>query len=150
MKKTMLVVMVIGLLGALLVTPEAMAAKKAKPRAFKGTYTCPCGINVAGNGPAFRLGSGEGGFEVPVLAGEKKISLKLTDDSGLPVYFEITQDVDGDGTFYEHSAGSGCGKTDGPVTLEPSAPIVVFISSGQCGTGAGLATGGTFSATLSG
>ena len=145
MKKSMVVIVVLGLLAAFMVAPEASAAKKkAKPRVFEGTYTCPCGINVAGQGPAWRLGSGEGGFQVPVLSNEKSISVELTDDSGTPVYFEITQDVDGDGTLYEHAAGSGCGKTEEPVALEPGAPVVVFVQSGTCGTGAGLATGGTF------
>ena len=149
MKRTLLVLTVIGLLGALFVAPEAVAAKKKKPRVFEGTYTCPCGFQVAGLGPAWRLGSGEGGFEVPVMAGESTINLEITDDSGTPVFFQITQDVDGDGTLYEHDVASGCGKTEEPGVLEPGAPIVVFVQSGQCGTGAGVATGGAFTATLS-
>ena len=152
MKRSILVALVIGLLAAMLVAPmEAGAAKKkkAKPRVYESTYTCPCGIQVGGVGPAWRLGSGEGGFEVPVLASEKTMSLELTDDSGTPVYFEIAQDVDGDGTIYEHAAGSGCGKTSEPVPLAPGAPVIVFVQSGTCDVGAGMATGGTFKATLS-
>ncbi len=152
MKRTILVVLAVGLIGGLLIAPDAMAAKKKKkPRIYEGTYSCPCGVHIAnGIGPAWRLGSGEGGFEVTVLSHEKKISLEVTDDSGLPVFFQITQDVDGDGTIYEHDVASGCGKSEEPGVLEPGAPIVVFVQSGNCAnTGPALATGGTFKATLS-
>ena len=152
MKKAILVGIVIGLLGAMLVAPEAGAAKKKKapkPRVYEGVYTCPCGVQAGGVGPAFRLGSGEGGFQVSVAQGEKFISLELTDDSGLPVFFSINQDLDGDGTLYEHENGTACGATEEPVALEPNASITVFIQSGTCGTGPGLATGGSFKAILS-
>jgi hypothetical protein len=151
MKKSILVGVIIGMIAVALVAPDAGAAKKKKPkpRTFEGTYSCPCGVQVNGIGPAFRLGSGEGGFEVGALPGEKFMSLELTDDSGTPVYFEIAQDVDGDGTLYEHATGAACGKTEEPVPLAPNAPIIVFVQSGQCDTGAGLATGGTFKAILS-
>lgn len=151
MKRSIVVALVLGLLAAMLVAPEAGAAKKkgAKQRVFEGTYTCPCGVQAAGQGPAWRLGSGEGGFQVPVLSNEGHMSLELTDDSGLPVYFQITQDVDGDGTIYEHTNGEGCGATTEPVVLEKGAPITVFVQSGTCDTGPGLANGGTFKATLS-
>jgi len=151
MKKSILVGVIIGMIAVALVAPDAGAAKKKKPkpRTLEGTYSCPCGVQVNGVGPAFRLGTGEGGFEVGVLPGEKFMSLELTDDSGTPVFFQIAQDVDGDGTLYEHDAGAACGKTEEPVPLAPDAPILVFVQSGQCGTGAGLATGGTFKAILS-
>lgn len=150
MKRSILVALVIGLIAGAMVAPDAMAAKKkSKPRVMEGTYACPCGVQVKGVGPAFRLGTGEGGFEVGVLPGEKFISLELTDDSGLPVFFQISQDVDGDGTLYEHGVGTACGKTSEALPLEPGAPIVVFVQSGECDSGPGLATGGSFKATLS-
>lgn len=152
MKRTILVVLTVGLIGGLLVSPDAMAAKKKKkPRIYEGTYSCPCGVHVAsGFGAAWRLSSGEGGFEVAVLSGEKTIGIEITDDSGLPVFFQITQDVDGDGTVYEHDVAMGCGKTEEPGVLEPGAPIIVFVQSGNCdNSGPALATGGTFTATLS-
>lgn len=150
MRKALVIAVTVGMLGALLVaSPTALAAKKKKGRVFEGTYTCPCGFQVAGQGPGWRLGSGEGGFQVPVMSGESTISLEITDDSGTPVYFSITQDVDGDGTIYEYTVVEGCGKTEEPGVLEPGAPITVFVYSGTCGTGAGVATGGTFKATLS-
>ena len=148
MKRTLLVLLVLGLVGSLLIAPAASAKKKPKTRTYEGTYTCPCGFQVAGQGPGWRLGSGEGGFQIAVAPGEKKISLEITDDSGLPVYFSITQDVDGDGTLYEHTVVEGCGKTTDPGVLEPGAPITVFVYSGQCDTGVAVATGGTFKATL--
>ena len=152
MKRTILLVLAIGLIGGLLVSPSAMAAKKkAKPRVYEGTYGCPCGVHGAGPASAaWRLGSGEGGFEVGVLSNEKTIDLEITDDSGLPVYFQIAQDVDGDGTFYEHDVAVGCGKTEEPGALERGAPIIVFVQSGNCdNTGPAMATGGSFKATLS-
>lgn len=150
MKRSILLGLIIALIATGLVAPSAMAAKKKpKPRVFEGSYMCPCGVQVAGRGPAFRLGTGEGGFEVPLLAKEKFMALEMTDESGLPVFFQITQDVDGDGTLYEHVAGTGCGTTKEPAPLEPGASIVVFVQSGTCDNGPGLATGGTFKATLS-
>lgn len=153
MKRSILVALVIGLLAAMVVAPvEAGAAKKKKapkPRVYEAPYTCPCGIQANGNGPAWRLGTGEGGIQVAVGAKEKYMSIELTDASGLPVFFSITQDVDGDGTLYEHENGEGCGKTTEPVELVPGAPITVFIQSGTCDGGPGLATGGTMTATLS-
>ncbi len=150
MKKSMLVALVIGLIAGALVAPNAMAAKKKpKQRVLEGTYMCPCGAQVAGRGPAFRLSTGEGGFEIGVLPKEKYISLEVTDDSGTPVFFQVAQDVDGDGTLYEHAVVSACGANEEPAPLEKNAPILVFVQSGQCDTGAGLATGGAFKATLS-
>ncbi len=148
MRKTASVAIIIGLLVGAFAVP-AEAAKKKKARVFKGTYMCPCGVQVLGQGPGFRLGSGEGGFEVPVLPKERFMSLEITDDSGLPVYFNISQDVDGDGTLYEHEAGTGCGKTTEPAELVPGASVVVFLYSGTCDVGVALATGGSFTATLS-
>lgn len=150
MKRTILVMAVVALLAALM-APDAVAGKKKKKpksRTFEGTYTCPCGFQVGGIGPGWRLGSGEGGFELPVLQGEGTVrSLELKDDSGTPIFFSISQDVDGDGTQYEHTAGEGCGKLKN-VPLEPGAPVVVFVYSGTCDTGLAVATGGTFTAVL--
>lgn len=153
MKRSILVALVIGLLAAMLVAPmEAGAAKKKKapkPRVYETTYTCPCGVQANGQGPAWRLGTGEGGVQIAVASNEKYLSLELTDDSGLPVFFSINQDVDGDGTLYEYENGQACGKTAEPVELQPGAAITVFIQSGTCDGGPGLATGGTLKATLS-
>ena len=94
MKRSIVVALVIGLLAAMVVAPvEAGAAKKKapKPRVYEAPYTCPCGIQANGTGPAWRLGTGEGGVQVAVGAKEKYRSVELTDDSGLPVYFSITQ-----------------------------------------------------------
>jgi hypothetical protein len=128
----------------------AKKKKKPKQRVFKTTYTCPCGVQVLGIGQGFRLGSGEGGVQIVTSPKEKFITFQLTDDSGQPVYFSLTQNLEGEDNLYETDVGDGCGKTTEPLSIpQPGADIIAFIYSGTCDTGVGLATGGKAKAVLS-
>jgi hypothetical protein len=105
---------------------------------------------VLGVGPGFRLGSGEGGIDLPHSSKEKFISLELKDDSGQPVYFSISQNLEGDDNIFETDVGDACGKTEEPLPIpQPGAPMTAFIFSGTCDTGLGVATGGAFTAIFS-
>lgn len=127
--------------------PSDVIGAKQKGRKMKGTYECPCGVQVAGAGYGFITGSG-GGFVVPTLFSEKKISIKLVDSSGLPAYFAVAQDLDGD-SLAETYAGGACGKTSTPIEIpEPGRELSVFVYSGTCDVGVAVATGGSFAATL--
>jgi hypothetical protein len=129
---------------------DAARKKKPKPRVFKTTYTCPCGVQVLGIGQGFRLGSGEGGVQIITSPKEKFVSLKLKDDSGQPVYFNLTQNLEGEDNLYETDVGEGCGKTKEPLAIpQPGADMIAFIYSGTCNGGLGVATGGTATAVLS-
>jgi hypothetical protein len=128
----------------------AKKKKKPKPRVFQTTYTCPCGVQVLGTGPGFRLGSGEGGVQIATSPKEKFITFELTDDSGQPVFFSLTQNLEGDDNLYETDVGEGCGKTTEPLSIpQPGSDIVAFLYSGTCDTGVAVATGGKAKAVLS-
>ncbi len=132
---------------------EAGKKKKKKPpapvvRVVEGTYSCPCGIQAAGRGPGFILGSGEGGFILPTLGGEKTFTVELTDDSGRPVFFSVGQDTDGD-QISETDVAEGCGKTAEPAAIPAEGgELNFFLYSGTCDTGVAVATGGSYKVTF--
>lgn len=148
MRRTIVGVLVVSLALATFTVAEA-GKKKQKPRKFKSAYTCPCGVQVLGIGPGFASGN-QGGVTIPTLPSEKFISIKMTDDSGLPVYFSAAQNLEGDDNIYETDLGDGCGKTEEPLSIvEPGADIIAFIYSGTCDGGVAVATGGNAVAVLS-
>lgn len=148
MKRTIVGVLLLSMAFGTLTVAEA-GKRKQKPRKFKATYTCPCGVSVLGLNVGFASGN-QGGVTIATLPTEKFISVKMADDSGLPVYFSVTQNLEGDDNLYETELGSACGKTEEPLSIvEPGAEIIAFIFSGTCDTGVAVATGGNAVAILS-
>ncbi len=153
MKRAIAVALSLGLLMGALAAPAEAGKKKKKKKApvtrvVEGNYTCPCGIQAAGRGPGFILGSGEGGFILPTLPGEKTFTVELTDDSGQPVFFSVGQDTDGD-NISETDVTEGCGKTGEPVPIpNVGGELNFFLYSGTCDVGVAIATGGSYKVTF--
>lgn len=151
MRKAIAVALALGLMTGAMVGPAEAGKKKKKApveRVVEGTYMCPCGVQAAGRGPGFILGSGEGGFSLPTLPTEKTFTVELKDDSGQPVFFSASQDTDGD-QISETDAAEGCGKTAEPVAIpEKGEELNFFLFSGTCDVGVAVATGGTYTVTF--
>lgn len=78
---------------------------------------------------------------------ERYVAMSLTDATGLPVAFEVAQDLDDDGRE-ETSYGAYCGKMPEIKLKAARLPVTVFILTGQCGTGVSAPTKGVVTATL--
>lgn len=150
MKRTLILMMVIGLIFGSIATAEAGKRKKKPPapvkveRVVDFAYQCPC----AG---LFQLGGLTGGD--PNLgggifgpgAGEVYLTAVATDTAGQPIAVDINQDVDGDGL--NDSVGTFCGETTEPMPINEGLEIRVFI--GDPSICAGPATMGSIKFTLS-
>lgn len=155
MRKALAVGLAVGMLAAAMVAPADAGPKKKKKkpaapveRVVEGAYTCPCGVQAAGRGPGFILGSGEGGFTLPTLGGEKTFTVELTDESGQPVFFKVAQDTDGD-NISETAVTQACGKTAEPAEIpNEGGELNFFVYSGTCDVGIAVATGGSYKVTF--
>ena len=155
MKRSVVLLLVIGLLaGALTVPAEAAKKKKKKKKAqrvervVEVDYQAPAiGISPPGTGVCLRPTNSCG--DIVIGAGELYAKVEITDATGTPVAFSLGQDTDPDTVGTEHDLGQFCGTTgDDPVALEPGFAIVVFpwALGPACGA---VATQGTVKATLS-
>lgn len=151
MKRTLILMLALGLILGSVATADAKKKKKKKPRAplkiervVEFEYQCPC----AG---LFQLGGltgGDpnlGGGPFALQAGEVFLTAVATDTTGQPVAVDINQDLDGDGG--NNSVGSFCGETTEPISLTEGLEIRVFV--GDPTICAGPAVGGTIKFTLS-
>ena len=80
-------------------------------------------------------------------AGERFVSVTITDSTGTTVPARIEQDLDGDreaDLMHEF-----CGSTDSPVEIVPNAQVVVWMTDGSCDGTAGAWTSGVMTATFS-
>ncbi len=133
------------------VVPAADAIPYARERTATVEYVTAGGVAGVISGDANLNGSRYGSARVFTRKGESRFSLNVTDENGLPVAFEVTQDVDGDGHADEETYGEFCGTT-GKTPLKivkPREDIVVLILAGTCGTGASVPTKGTVVARVS-
>jgi hypothetical protein len=163
MKKTLALVLVIGLVAAAYASPAAAAKKKKKKkkpakieRVVEFEYECPCGVRVLGQGLGWQFGSatGENIGGGPVAfdpATEKYLAAEAKDGSGQTVYVLLAMDTDPNNTSPNDPAGSFCGKTDKPLEMpDAEAEFRVFVHSGTCEDGTPtFATGGTITFTFS-
>jgi hypothetical protein len=149
MKKSVVVLLVLGLIFASLAGSAEAKKKKKKPpvpakveRVVDFSYVCPCpGLYQFGSATGTNLGGG------PIATGADDIYLagEVKDTAGQPVAVSIEQDVDGDGL--NDAVGDFCGKTDQPIAINPGLEIRVFI--GDPSICPGPAAGGSVHFTLS-
>lgn len=149
MRRSLVLLMVIGLIAGSVATAEAGKRKK-KPvkvsREAESIYDTP-----AIGHPDVVVGcSGSAGCAVFALgANENFITLEAVDSTGLPVYGSASQDLDGDGLGDE--GFSFCGKTTEPMPITPGVELNIFISAagGINPPCPGAATTGTVKAVIS-
>jgi hypothetical protein len=149
MRKATVVLLMIAVVVGSLVAP-ADARKKKKTRKAVATYASPAIGNADLTGTC--LG------ECPtfgVATTERYLTLKIEDDSGLPVSATIGQDSNPDDNFTDR-IGEVCGETEQPIPVMPGAQVIVWVwatprlgviaGGGPC---LGAATSGTITATFS-
>jgi hypothetical protein len=160
MKRSIVVVLMLGLLaGAVTAAPaEAKKKKKKAPvrveRVVEEAYTGGgIGVLVAGTGGGFcpfRDASNLECFEFPLQAGETYIKVEVTDATGTSLAGSISQgDTDGDGVGNLY--GSFCGAHEEAIPMEDAAaPVRVSFYLGACEDGSpSLPTTGTIKVTFS-
>lgn len=153
MKRFFVLFVVIGLAAGSVATAEAAKKKKTKrvSRTVELSYAAPgFGFATAGVGCSPALGSCG---EIPTGMEDKYIKVVITDATGTPTPFTLSQDTEpGDTTNnIETTIGQFCGTTgDEPIEILPGFEITIFPwvwGDAVCPTGFG--TTGTMSAELS-
>lgn len=152
MKRTLVLLMILGLIVGSVTTAEA---KKKKPKKVTRTvelaYAAPgFGLATAGVGCSPALGSCG---EVPTGPDDRYLKVTLTDASGTPTAFQLSQDTEpGDPTnTIETEIGTFCGTTgDKPVEILPGFEITIFPWAwGDIVCPTGFGTTGTMTVELS-
>jgi subtilisin family serine protease len=149
MKRSMVLLLVLGLVATSALTGTAAAKKKAKARVIEYHYQVPSpavsgvvGACVAGNGVD------TGCNEIATSVKERYVTVKVTDASGQPTNWYLAQDTDAANQGLEIFA-SGCGETSGPVAITPGLALRVQVGAVGGPDCPGVATTGDVTVTLS-
>ena len=151
MKRSITVLLVLGLIFSAFAVVPAQAKKKKKPvkveRTAQGTYAAPA--TLVGN---CTQTDGVGCMTIASGTNESYITAKVTDQHGQPVSIAVDADLDGDGTT-ETNYGSFCGETTEPIQIDAGAAIVFWVGRADVaavdGCAPGIATQGTLDVTFS-
>lgn len=149
MKKSVVTLLVLGLVFGSLVGSAEAKKKKAKPRVVEYHYQVPspavsgvAGFCLAGNGVE------TGCNEIATAASEAYASIKVTDATGQPTNWYLAQDTDTTNTGLEIFA-SGCGESAGAVPITPGLTLRVQVAAVGGPDCPGAATTGDVTVTLS-
>jgi hypothetical protein len=156
MKRSLAVLLVLGLAASFAVAP-AQAKKKKKPvrveRVVEATYQAPgLGATVAGAGGGicpFADPTTQTCIEFPLQLGEKYVKVEITDATGGSVAGSVSQgDTDGDGVGNLY--GQFCNAHPEPIKMESSsAPLRVSFYPGGDPSCVSTPTTGTIKVTFS-
>lgn len=153
MRKTIMLVLTIGLIAGAFMAPSADAKKKKpKPRVVSDTYDAPAvGVAtpvVSGGASGCTGGNNVGCVEFPTTAKDKFVMIEVTDASGQKAGGYVSQgDTNGDGVG--DLFGDFCGAHAGPVAITPGIPLKVSLYNGTCADGSpSTVTTGTVKATF--
>ena len=151
MKKSLVVLLVVGLAASLAAVP-AQAKKKAKrvERVVEINYDRP-GIGVAPAG-GYPTGFPDAATEIPTSTQDKFIKIEVTDASGQKVWGFISQgDIDGNGVNDDGYATFCGGHEESLPVANPGVPIIgVYAFAGACDSGEpSIMTSGTIKVTFS-
>ena len=117
---------------------DAAEAGRRPGRVVFETYS-PVGINflvLDFANPGVSLAN----VELEPKAGERTVSVELSDESGYVVRGSIAQGRKTIATF--------CGKTYYPIVIDPKQPVRVHVFTGTCGSSVGIASEGGVTATF--
>jgi hypothetical protein len=148
MKKTITLLLVLGLIAGSLAAPAAAKKKKKKPvrveRVAEARYEFPSGIGSGSVG-----GACSGCPSLPAASGETWVKIEITDDLTPKAGVEFSPgDIDGDG--FQDSGVYVCGSTDGWIEIPEGSQMVSFpwiLPGTDCPDGS--ATSGTIKITYS-
>lgn len=160
MKRSIVVLLILGLVASFAVAP-AQAKKKKKKKNARVERVVEVPYTFGGLGVATPVRTGGVCFTdetmpfgcktVPVQAGERFVKIEVKDSSGTTVPGFISQgDVDGDGI--SDGYGQFCGAHAKAVALnDESTPVGISMYPGTCSdvSGGGIPTTGTIVATFS-
>lgn len=147
MKKSMTLLLVLGLIASMAVAPAHAKKKKRTEREAQGTYSAP----------ATAVGSctqtdGIGCMTIASGLKEKFLTATVTDMHGQPVSISVDADLDGDNSTETHY-GSFCGETAEPIAIDPGVALVFWVGrpdvAATDGCAPGIATQGTLDVIFS-
>jgi hypothetical protein len=127
----------------------AVAASAATPaREARATYTAAGGATGVATVSAGGQGSTIGSVGLPVQRGERRVTLRIADNTGLPVAAEVVQVLDEQTGEYT-SLGELCGPAARTFRLaSPTAPVAVRPVAGACGSTVSVPTQGIVTAAF--
>lgn len=153
MKRSVIVVLVLGLIAGGMLAAPAEAKKRKKKRVVKvervaqGNYIAPA--TIVGN---CTQADGIGCMTIAAGSNERYLTAKVTDQHGQPVAISIEADLDGD-MQTETSYGAFCGETTEPITIEPGVSLVFWVGRpdivATTACAPGFASQGTLDVTFS-
>lgn len=153
MRKTIMLVLMVGLIAGAFMAPSADAKKKKpKPRVVTDPYDAPSiGVIVPVGGGGISScsdGNNIGCAEFPTTAKDKFVKIEVTDQSGQKAGGYVSQgDTTGDGVG--DLFGDFCGAHAAPVAITPGVPLKVSLYNGTCADGSpSTVTTGTIKATF--
>lgn len=125
MKKLLVSMLSLALIGGAIAAPAAQAKTKKKVRTDKGTYQAP----VLGAAGTCAQTDAIGCVQFTPAATEKYISVKVNDQSTTGSLFVVEQDTNGDNQD-DLIAGAGCGSSAKPIAINPAYPVHVWLENG--------------------
>lgn len=126
----------------------AAAPGEWNSRAIATPYTGPGGASGVATGTVVVGGERYGGAVFSPGDDEVLVTLRVTDDSGLPVLAEVSQDRDDTGSPDPATSVQFCGETAQPLAIRPGVPLTVRLAVGGCGSGVSVPTQGLVEATF--
>ncbi len=128
MTKRLALALALVLVVGALASPAAGRGRKAKPRKIELTYSEPA-FGTAGFGLCFQ---GSSCLFFDLLPKERFVSVAIEDETGMPVYASVIQDTNEDGGYLRHDdlTVDICGKSEGPIEVEPGKPTSVWVWQG--------------------
>jgi hypothetical protein len=124
MKRSLAVLLVLGLAASFAVAP-AQAKKKKKPvrveRTAQGTYAAPA--TVIGNCTQV---DGVGCMTIVTGGSEQYLTASATDATGQPVFISVQADLDGD-MQSDTNYGTFCGETAEPIKFDKGASLIFWV-----------------------
>jgi hypothetical protein len=109
-------------------------------------YSTPGGVQGVINGSTNVEGNHFGFVQIPSRPTDRRVTVAVTDTTGLPVAFEVSQ-WDADASGGERVLGSFCSITPSLRLPSPGHSVVVYINAGSCAGMPSVPTTGTATAT---